>query len=153
MSYTLVVVDMQDKFPASNGPTIVSNCQREISKAIRDGAGIIFLEYSGYPATKKEIFDLVDGYNLARSTVKCCDDGSLEAQNVINEHNLNKDYIKVCGVNTDYCVRSTVEGLRELYPFAFIEVIADACDSSWDHSTGLLNIKNIPNVLVRENSL
>lgn len=147
--YTLVVVDMQADFRAANGERVVKNCQREINQAVQDGAGIIFLEYSGYEATKKELYDLVDGYARAWTAIKYHDDGSEEAASLIRTHKLDKVNIKVCGVNTDCCVKSTVSGLTSRLPNPTINVIADACDSDWNHVHGLDVLMKMDNVSVK----
>jgi nicotinamidase-related amidase len=153
MPYTLIVVDMQFDFRAANNIKTVANCQREIKQAISDRAGIIFLEYYGYLSTKKELFSLVRGYDRAWSVTKFDDDGSLDASTIMIHHNFNSDKIKICGVNTDCCVKWTVSGLAALYPKANIEVIEDACGSDWSHSQGIFLLKKIPNVCVKENIL
>ena len=39
--------------------------------------------------------------------------------------------IKCVGVNTAYCVKSTVRGLQYSSPKSNIKVVADACNSEW----------------------
>lgn len=148
MSYSLIIVDMQAEFNAANGKKVIANCKREIRKAMKDNVGIIFLEYNGCGTTHPELMDLVDGYSKALFETKDEDDGSEEAEFSIRSHRCNKTYIKVCGVNTDCCVKYTVRGLTARFSRATIEVIGDACASDYDHIYGLSSLRKIPNVNV-----
>lgn len=149
MSYTLVIVDMQNEFRAANGKTIIANCKREIKRAMKDNAAIIFLEYYGNGPTKSVLSNLVDGYEWTWTETKDEDDGSLEVAVLIRKYDLDKKLIKVCGVNTDCCVKATVSGLTARFLNSSIEVIADACASDWYHESGLNLLRKIPNVNVR----
>jgi nicotinamidase-related amidase len=151
MSYTLVVVDVQTDFDAANGRHLIANVKREIRQAMKDNAAIIILEYSGCGQTQESILNLVDGYHRCWTDTKDKDDGSLEVAVFVRKHNLPKQIIKVCGVNTDCCVRRTVEGLTTRFLKSTINIVADACDSSWDHISGLSMLGRMPrvNVLTR----
>lgn len=143
--YTLVVVDMQPDFNAANGARVTKNCLREINQAMKDKAFVIFLEYYGSGPTIKTLSDAVKTYSKAHFSTKHDDDGSDNVDVFIRKYKMKHNLIKVCGVNTDCCVRSTVEGLSCLYKRATIDVIADACDSDWNHSNGITMLKKIPN--------
>lgn len=146
MSYCLVVVDMQPGFAAAKYPLIENNCLREIKKAINDCADIVFLEYTHHGKTLPGLKLAVKGYHHAKFVAKTRDDGSAEVQNVVTENSFMISRFRVVGINTDWCVRATVEGLRNRFPNSSIEVIADACDSNDDHWGGLVNIRRIPQV-------
>lgn len=148
MSYILVVVDMQTSFEAARYASVIRNCKREISKAVRDRAPIIFLEYSGREGTNSALLSLTKNYNNVFIGVKSADDGSLQVSNIISDNNLPKTNFKVCGVNTDYCVYDTVDGLNYRFKNAKINVIGDACGSNYNHNLGMQKIKNIANVTV-----
>ena len=144
-----MVVDMQQDFNAANGKSVVSNCKKVIKQAMLDDASIIFLEYNGCGPTKYELFNLTDGYANTYVDIKDEDDGSLEVAVLIRKHKLNKNHIKVCGVNTDCCVASTVRGLTSRFLNANIEILASACASDWNHPSGLSALRKMPNVNVR----
>ena len=146
--YTLVVVDVQPDFYAANGKQFLLNCKREIRQAMKDNAGIVFLEYYGCGPTKIELRKLVDGYERAYFDTKDEDDGSLEVSVLLRKYYLNKKNVRVIGVNTDCCVRSTVEGLTAQLLNANITVVADACASDFDHAGGIRMLKNMSNVQV-----
>lgn len=148
MSYVLLIVDMQPEFSAANGKRVLNNCKRELRKAMIENASIIFLEYDGCGTTNTDLVDLVDGYNKVWFETKGDDDGSEEAEFVIRSHRCSKTVIKVCGVNTDCCVRYTVQGLTARFTRATIDVISDACASDYDHMYGLTSLRKMPNVNV-----
>lgn len=149
MSYVLLIVDMQPQFPAASGKTIIKNCKREIRKAMQEKASIIFLEYMGCGTTNDSLLSLTDGYEQVWTQEKSSDDGSDVASSLIWKYSLSRTHIKVCGVNTDCCVKETVRGLISVFPKAEIDVIGDACNSDWDHGYGLSSMKKMPNVNVK----
>jgi len=147
MSYTLVVVDMQDSFNAANEPNVRNNIEREIKKAMAVKAAVIFLEYSGMGPTIPRLTRLTDGYERGFSAIKNHNDGSRQVENLIDAHNLPRHKIKVTGVNTDYCVRETVFGLAANMKPTRLQVIADACWSDYDHDYGLRRVKEVSTVI------
>jgi nicotinamidase-related amidase len=142
--YTLVIVDMQPAFNAANRDRVVSNCFREILLAIKNDFPILFLEFDGYYNTHQKLMGAVksSGYANYYVRLKNEDDGSDQIRRVVFDHALPKNF-RVCGVNTDCCVASTVKGLAARYPDSIIEVIADACGSDWYHERGLAEIKKL----------
>lgn len=135
--YTLVVVDMQPYFKAATGKRVRENCLREIIKAVEDNASIIFLEFEGYERTLPELMAPVqNAYGNYYVQLKGIDDGSLEVEETVRKHDLPKIF-RVCGINTDCCVAATVRGLTARFPKSSIDVIADACDSDWNHMRGI----------------
>lgn len=148
MSYSLLIVDMQKYFNAACDPLTISNCQEEIKKAIKNRAAIIFLEYAGCGKTAPELLNLIQKYDRVYVKTKKDDDGSFEAMSIINNYRLAKSTIRVCGVNTDCCVLSTVVGLHALLPNAKIEVIEKACNSDWQHEVGIDKLHRLKNVKI-----
>lgn len=153
MNYSLVVIDMQDYFLKNvlqKHDDIIQKCKAEIIKAINDKAQIIFLEYDGYGETISELKEIVTDhcYDKLLQVTKADDDGGDELLNALIKFNL-PIHIKVCGVNTDCCVYDTVSGfLHEMkgMPASYaeisnVQVIIDACASSWDHKEGIKLIK------------
>lgn len=148
--YTLVVVDMQSTFRAALRDRVRKNCLREIKQAVLDNVGIIFLEYYGQDPTLPELIEPTSSYKKALIETKRGDDGSEEAAKQMRSNKFDTKTIKVVGVNTDCCVASTVRGLTGEFPNATIDVIADACDSDWNHINGIERIKGYANVKVKE---
>jgi nicotinamidase-related amidase len=144
--YTLVVVDMQPGFEAANGERVGKNCLREIKEAVRVGAHIVFLEFVGHGETLPELTAPVSDYPFSHAKTKFVDDGSPEVQQAIKERGFMIGRFRVIGINTDWCVRSTVEGLRKRFPNSFVEVVIDACWSDSNHFKGVRLIRKIENV-------
>src|SRR5574339_388350 len=144
--YTLVVVDMQSSFEAANSRRVRENCKREIKRAMDNGAAIIFVEYVGQGPTIPSLVKPTDDYPRTFITRKDDDDGSREVAKVIRDNNLPGKRIKVCGVNTDCCVLETVSGLVNRLRSANFEVMADACNSDYNHLTGLNDMANMSGV-------
>jgi len=144
--YTLVVVDMQPNFSASNGRRVRKNCLREIKRAMKDGAHIIFLEYIGHGVTLPELMKPVNDYQYYCVKSKSDDDGSAEVQEAVFEKGFMIGRFRMIGINTDWCVRATAAGLRNRFPNSFVEVVEDACDSNDDHHNGIWFIEQLDNV-------
>lgn len=149
MAYTLVVVDMQDYFPAARGSTVQENCLREVKKAIQDRAGVIVLEYKHCGETIPAIAGLLKEYSRYERKVKDNDDGSRQVINSLRKRKFSQN-LRVVGVNTDCCVNATVQSLSRKR-VARIRVVADACNSTIDHGAGLDGMKRLPNVSIVNN--
>ncbi len=149
--YTLVVVDMQSPFTASRKPSVVKQCQTLIKKAVKDKAAILFVEYQDYGKTDTALTKLAKDYQRAYHVIKNNDDGSREVIKTINAKRLPKQNLRVCGVNTAYCVLATVLGLTKRLHNTKIEVVAKACNSctSTAHSAGLRQMRQISKVKIQ----
>lgn len=146
MPYTLCVIDMQPDFEAANGTRVIKNCVREIRMAVENGAHIVFLEFDGYGDTHPMLMTPVKKYKNAKIKFKRQDDGSAEVQEVVRKNGFMIGRFRVVGINTDWCVRSTVHGLRKRFPNSFVEVVDDACSSDDNHAYGIKMIRSIDNV-------
>lgn len=148
MGSTLVVVDMQKSFRAAHNPYTLNNVVREIKKSRLHKSGIVIVQYDQGGILLNEIHKAVKNYNNVDFVIKNSDDGSDEVCNSIMDNFFDYQKLRVCGVNTDACVQSTVEGLSEKLPNATIELVADACNSNvyctfdW--------VKYLPNVTLKE---
>lgn len=152
MSYTLCVIDMQYYFGASRNAKVQNGCKKAIRKAMRDDAAILFVEYATCGRTVPTLVALTYGYKMAHLVIKTDDDGSGDIIKTIQHMKLPANHIKICGVNTDYCVLDTTRGLKESCPKSTkIEVIADACNSNSGcngHEDALYDLKHIVKVSV-----
>lgn len=148
--FTLIVVDMQARFPESLGNGVQENCKRAIRRAVKSGAAIIFVEYQNHGPTLPSLTKLVRGYDKVYHVVKDQWDGSLHSYRIIKDAALRTSKIKVCGVYTDCCVQATVEGLSQILSKSRIEVLSKACASinKKNHVSGLRVMKRLPNVKV-----
>src|SRR5574337_1932066 len=127
MSYSLIVVDMQDYFLASRLKRVQNNCIREIKKAMDDNATIVFVEFDGYGPTIPQLTSLVKNkkYKKSHTVLKNMDDGGQPIHKLLVKRHLPRRNLKVCGVNTQYCVLSTIEGLMSRLKESSIEVVGD----------------------------
>lgn len=152
MPYTLLIVDMQRAFEASQKPSVIKNCQSLVAQAMKDKAAVIFLEYKDYGKTHSDITSLTKKYKKAYQVIKYEDDGSNETVKKLKKCKLPERKLRVCGVNTTYCVAATVKGLTSQLPGAKIEVIGKACNSITpsNHKMGLIGLRKLrPNVKVK----
>ncbi len=150
MSYTLCIIDMQQKFLNSlllnDYDNIIDRISKDIKLAIKNNANIIFLEYECFGNTIKELLYLVRDYDKAYRRIKYDDDGSEELIDVLISNKINTKNIKFCGINTDCCVYSTVSGfihsMKNSYNY---EVLVKSCNSSWDHKAGIKKLISLTN--------
>ena len=134
-NYTLVVVDMQPFFKAASYPEVVVGVTQEILAARSLRRPVIFLEYIGCEPTHYSLTGLLKGYALKARTRKDQDDGYREVESVLRRRGFGNDVFRVCGVNANYCVRSTAEGLAISFQSSKIHVVRRACGTdseSWD---------------------
>jgi nicotinamidase-related amidase len=146
--YTLCIIDMQEWFGVNPSSMVANNVEREIYQAMHDGATILFVEYQDCGNTIDRLTQIVrdSAYTKHHSITKKYDDGSKEIITAINNKKLPIKHLKVVGVNTDCCVLHTVSGLKSELKSTKIEVVADACSSSWSsdsHEKGLDSIRSI----------
>jgi len=124
---TLVVVDMQNMFEAASDPNTVIGVAHEILQAKERNGGIILLEYEDCGRTHKGYSLLLKGYRRKSRITKGDDDGSVEVVRAARRRCFNLDHLRVCGVNADCCVVSTVLGLLGHLRESRIEVVKNAC--------------------------
>jgi nicotinamidase-related amidase len=141
----LVLIDMQEKFEASLERRTIEAVQSEITLAQKDKRPIIILEYGDpnqwkYPQsiyrgdTHAELMDLLlqpRRYDKLVIAEKFGNDGSALVLHWCRQLGFDTSAFRVCGVNTDACVSATVFGLAVRRPRSRIEVITDACNTSW----------------------
>lgn len=148
--YTLAVIDMQDHFlnrfidQNKSYHKVLNKCKKQVSKAIKDKANILFVEYDGYGNTTEELVKLTkDADYHACYATKEDDNGGTEIADTIKSLKLKRSKIRICGINTEFCVQATVRGLLSEMKHATIEVISEACDSPWDHKGGVVELEEM----------
>lgn len=127
MPATLVVVDMQPDFEAAFNPDVVIGVAKQIMLAKHKKWPVILLEYAGCSRTHQGFSDLLSGYPRRARISKSDDDGSYEVVRALERREFPFKNLRVCGVNTDACVWSTVDGLLKRLPKSYLEVVKDAC--------------------------
>lgn len=134
--YTLVVVDMQPDFVASNDPRTQSAVSLEIERARRNGMAVVFMEIpylspldeTGYEPTHKFLKDLVRGYDKT-TVLEKADNGAVRLLDGCKHFDFCTKRFRICGVNTELCVRDLVLGLLRASPKSRIKVICRACNT------------------------
>lgn len=146
----LCIIDMQPYFSASQNPLTIEACQLEIIKAIKNGYYIFFVEWEGEGATDNRLTSLTESYSKVHFIFKNQDEGSSVIMRKVYDLGIVNSKFKVCGVNTDACVKTTVIGLAE-YGRAGrpVEVISKACNTDWGTNySALAYISTVNNVKV-----
>ena len=131
--YTLVIVDMQPGFPASNQVTTIRACEQLILESVRLGYPIVVLEFeptSMLGTTHGQLMRKLEGgrYNKYVVETKRADNGAPEVLRACQSRGFATRTFRVCGVNTHACVQATVTGLASAEPSAIIQVIQEACN-------------------------
>ena len=152
--YTLVVVDMQPDFSASNDPNTRTAVEWEVRKAIKRGLPVVVLEIpyfspideDGLEPTHRSIMNLLSGYKRYQVVQKRWSDGSSHVISSCEDHMYGQQRFRVCGVNTDECVLQTVLGLARRLPMSKIKVVKNACNAAvdrdcWDKFLVAPNVK------------
>lgn len=148
--YSLIVIDMQYEFDAAKNRRTVRNCSREIQRAMNDDVPIVFVEFIGYGKTKKSLLSKLSSYKKFGIVKKCECGGGFEISNFLKKKKFPFQKLKICGIQTNICVRQTVEQLLDICPQSKIEIVGDACYdvSDGEHEYGLEQLKTLPNVMV-----
>lgn len=117
MKEILIIIDMQEIFETAHKRATINSCKQLIKEFKRNKRGIIVLEYNGeyYGKTLPCLTKLLEGYSRGIILKKRGDDGSSCLARYFKRMGLGKDKLKlvICGVNSECCVKETVEGLLE----------------------------------------
>jgi nicotinamidase-related amidase len=153
MSYTLCVIDMQDTFAASRGDKVRKACIREIKAAIKNQATVLFVEFENYGPTIPLLTDIVKNakYRKVHTVIKQRNGGGDVVADYLRQKHLTRANLRVCGVNTNYCVLATVQGMNEHLKYSNLHVVADACATDCGetyHEYGLETMRKLPNVKI-----
>lgn len=129
MCRTLVVIDMQATFDASNNPKLINRINRLVKQWTNLGWPILIVEYEGFDQTQPKIRKMLDGYTNWTEVFKNTDGGARKILEACDANGFPDKFV-VCGVNTSACVRDTVTGLTETYGCDTI-VVRKACAGSY----------------------
>ena len=134
--YTLIVIDVQEGFTQLLQPRVAARfltaVRAQVVQAIRDNADIVIVEYDDeeFGATHKNLKRLACNHLNHTFVYKWDNDGSSQIIKALRESEFNTKRFKVVGLNTEACVRETVEGLHKELPSARLEVIQNACETA-----------------------
>jgi len=126
---TLVIVDMQPVFKASQNPNTIIAVTHEIMVAKQNNHAIMIVEYARSGRTHVGFDELLKGYPHKARISKRDDDGSKEIVKALSRRNFPMQILRVCGVNADCCVYQTVTGLIEKLNKTQVEVVKKACNT------------------------
>lgn len=129
---TLVIVDMQYRFPASRKSWVLSAVERLIFHAVDKGWGVVVLEYGpdgseDHVATYNKLMVHLSGHARMRVKRKRNDNGAPQILEACSEGGFDSKHFVVCGVNIGACVGATVRGLSISLPDSGIYVVKEAC--------------------------
>jgi nicotinamidase-related amidase len=124
--YVLCIIDIQPR-GFGNANFIVGEILKVIQEAIQDKAFIIIAQFYRCGETHEEIRSLLADYAYKEYFWHKKNDKSKPFQEIINKRGIFIREIKVCGINTEYCVKDTVHGLSRKFHSKSIKVIEKAC--------------------------
>ena len=123
--YVLCIIDMQP-YGFNNSNLIIENVVDLVRAAIVDKAFIVIAQFIRCGETHLSIINELQHYPYKEYVWHHKNDKSKKIQEVVNRRNIFVRQIKVCGVNTEYCVKDTVHGLAKKFQIP-IKVIEKAC--------------------------
>jgi len=126
--YILCIIDMQP-VGFDNSNLIIENVLQLIREAIVNKAFIIIAQFKGCGETNINIINEIQKYPHKKYIWHNKNDKSKPIQEILNSLNIFVRQIKVCGVNTEYCVKDTVHGLAKKFHIP-IKVIEEACNGT-----------------------
>lgn len=147
----LVVIDMQPHFPATR--RVLKPVISEVQRAMKHEVPILIVElhngHDDFGITHEKITEVVEGYPHVRLVHKAYNDGSSEVRKALSQQwGLGEETsLEVCGVNTEFCVKETVQGLQRK-GFADITVLANACAGSYGHTNQIYDWRRSPDIKV-----
>jgi nicotinamidase-related amidase len=124
----LCIIDMQP-VGFSNSTLIIENVLHLVREAIVDKAFIIIAQFKGCGETHINIINEMQEYPYKEYVWHNKNDKSKPIQAVLKSLNVFVRQMKVCGVNTEYCVKDTVHGLAKKFHIP-IKVIENACNGT-----------------------
>jgi nicotinamidase-related amidase len=124
----LLVIDLQTGFCTANDPTLIKIVNIEIEKAKKENIPIICLNYTGIGDVIQPIKCNLDGYKKLHIITKNRNDGGKEVLTLFNEIKFDSGEVTAIGVNTDACVRETVETLAKNSNYK-INLVSNGCNS------------------------
>jgi len=127
--YVLCIIDMQPK-GFNNCNLIILPVVQLVRKAIVDTAFIAIAQFKGCGETHALIVQELQHYQHTGFIWHNKNDKSLPLQQELNRQRVFVRELRVCGVNTEYCVKDTVHGLAKKYHQIYIKVMENACNGT-----------------------
>jgi nicotinamidase-related amidase len=111
----------------NNSNLIIENVLHLVREAIVNKAFIVIAQFKGSGETHINIINEIQTYPYKKYVWHNKNDKSKPIQEALK--NIFVRQMKVCGVNTEYCVKDTVHGLAKKFPIP-IKVIENACNGT-----------------------
>ena len=126
--YVLCIIDMQPK-GFNNSNSIIENVMNLIRRAILDKAFIVIAQFKNCGETHDHIIAKLNTYPFKEYLWHNKNDKSKPIKEILIERSILVRQLKVCGVNTEYCIKDTVNGLAKKFNIP-IKVIEEACNGT-----------------------
>ena len=126
--YVLCIIDMQP-VGFCNSNLIIENVLKLVREAIVNKAFIVIAQFKGCGETHINIINEIHKYSYKKYIWHNKNDKSKPIEELLNSLNIFVRQIKICGVNTEYCVKDTVHGLTKKFHIP-IKVIEKACNGT-----------------------
>jgi len=126
--YVLCIIDMQP-VGFCNSNLIIQNVLQLVKEAVVDKAFIVIAQFKGCGETHINIINEIQHYPYKKYVWHNKNDKSKPIKEALNSLNIFVRQLKVCGVNTEYCVKDTVHGLAKKFHTP-IKVIENACNGT-----------------------
>ena len=124
--YVLCIIDMQP-VGFGNSNIIIEDVLDLVKEAVADKAFIVIAQFKGCGETHINIINEIQKYPYKEYVWHNKNDKSKPIQEVLKKVFVRQ--MKVCGVNTEYCVKDTVHGLAKKFHIP-IKVIEKACNGT-----------------------
>ena len=126
--YVLCIIDMQP-LGFVNLNLIIENVLQLVREAIVNKAFIIIAQFKCCGETHINIINELQKYPYKEYIWHNKNDKSKLIHEVLNRLDIFVRQMKICGVNTEYCVKDTVHGLAKKFHIP-IKVIEKACNGT-----------------------
>jgi len=126
--YVLCIIDMQP-VGFSNSNLIIDNVLELVREAVVKKAFIVIAQFTRAGETHQNIRNELETYTYKAYVWHNKNDKSKLIQEALKKRTIFVRQIKVCGVNTEYCVKATVHGLSQKFHIP-IQVIEKACNGT-----------------------
>jgi nicotinamidase-related amidase len=131
----LVVIDMQSHFLARDGEgdndPVVAKVVKRIEAAKQNGDPIISVRFDMAGNLCPAVEGALKGYGKVVHVIKDENDGSEQINKAVRANGVQTCQLVLVGVNLEYCVRETCNGLRKLGYQARVE--REACNAFGEH--------------------
>lgn len=136
--YVLCIIDMQP-VGFENAGFILKEVLELVKEAILEKAFIVVAQFTRCGETHPDIRQELQNYPYHAFIWHNKKDKSNKIREILISRNLFIRKIKVCGINTEYCVKDTVRGLSKKFMVP-IQVIEKACNGNEKYAAEALDL-------------